>query len=524
MQLQLIISLSFSAAAAILLTLCSLKILQILQLSTYKPKGIFAWLKRTKLDYLKRFLFLAFFSFITAFLFIFSFPNESSAYDWVRYFAFAFFIVIAIFFIYLQSKQKQKTRLVYTKRILRMIVILPILYFLINFALIYFLFNTPIEYSLFAITPLFIPFIVILAYYIMLPIETLIAKFHFNKAKKKLDENKHLIKIGISGSYGKTTAKNILAVLLSEKYRVLSSPKSFNTPMGLSRIINENDLSRFDVFIAEMGAKRVGETEELCEFIRPKFGIVAKTGPQHLETFLTLDNAVNTELSLAKRVEELVVLNNADELIMQRIEGIDKAVFLGIDASYSNLEITENGTQFDFVIGDESIRINTKLLGRHIGEVFSQAALLAFKMGVSLDDIGRLAGEIIPVKHRLELIKTPNGVVLDDAYNSNPEGAKNALEILSCFDGTRVVITPGFIELGDIENEENFRLGQQIAATADYAMIVKNEHIYKGASEAGMNEEKIIKVVSLDAAIEELKKLGLDKQAVLFLNDLPDNY
>jgi len=525
MELQLIISLAFSAVASVLLTLSSLKVLQILQLSSYKPKGIFSWLKRTKLDYIKRYLFLAFFSFITAYLFVMSFPYNSSEYDWIRFFGFAFFIALSIFFIILQSKQKQKTKLVYTNRILRMIAVLPVVYFLISFILIFFLFDTSLGYSLLAITPLFIPFAAILAYFIMLPVELLIGKFHFNKAKRKLYEAKDLIKIGISGSYGKTTAKNILAKLLSEKYRVLSSPKSFNTPMGLSRIINDNDLNDFDVFIAEMGAKRVGEIEELCEFIKPRFGIVTKTGPQHLETFLTLDNAVDTEFSLAKNVEEFVVLNYRDELVMERTEGLENIfTYGGVDADYSDVEIGENGTEFALRIYTEDIKIQTRLLGRHIPEVFTAAALLAYKIGISLEDIGRLAKEIEPVKHRLELIKTPNGAVLDDAYNSNPDGARNALEVLSYFEGTKVVITPGFIELGVIEDGENYKLGQEIAGVANYLMAVKNEHIAKGAREAGMEEERIIKVNSLDKAIEELKKLALEKQAVLFLNDLPDNY
>ena len=517
--IQLIISLIFSSLAAVLLTLCSIKILQILQLSGYKTKGVYTWLKRTRFDYQKRYLALGFFSYVTAFMLIMSFP-----YHWANLFGFSFFIALSIFFIVLQVRQKQKTKLVYTNRIIRLSIALSILYFALGFVLVYFLFETIKGYSLISILPLFIPIITVLAHLIMLPLEMLIGKMFFNKANNKLDNAKDLIKIGISGSYGKTTTKNILAVLLSEKYKVLSSPKSFNTPMGLSKIINENDLTRFDVFIAEMGAKRTGEIQELCEFIKPKFGIVTKTGPQHLETFLTLDNAVDTEFSLAKHVKELVVLNTLDELVMQRADCIKNAVFVGVDAVYSNEKITENGTEFDLKIGEESIKIITVLLGRHIPEVFSQAALLAYKMGVGPSDIERLAKDIKPVKHRLELIKTPNGVVLDDAYNSNPDGAKNALEVLSCFEGTKVVITPGFIELGTIEDEENYKLGQNAANIVDYLLVIKNEHIAKGALDSGLNQEKIINVDSLDVAIEQLAKLQLQKQAVLFLNDLPDNY
>ncbi|MCL2555495.1 MAG: Mur ligase family protein [Firmicutes bacterium] len=519
---QLTLSLIFSAISAVLLTLSSLKILQILQLSAYRPKGIFVWLKRSRYDYLKRFLCLAFFSFITAFLLIMSFPEF-----YFRYAGFAFFIVFSCFFIMLQFKEKQKTRLVFTNRILRIISVLAILYFLISFSLIYFLFDVSrIEFTIVSITPLLIPFVTILAFLIMFPIDMLIGKIHFNRARNKLKMAEDLIKIGISGSYGKTTTKNILAVLLSEKYKVLSSPKSFNTPMGLAKIINENNLHDFDVFLAEMGAKRVGETQQLCEFIKPKFGVVTKLGSQHLETFLTLDNAADTEFSLAKYIKELVVLNINDELVRQRIDSIDKtkAVFLGEHANYSNIEISEDGLKFDLNICGESVKISTKLLGRHVAEIFSQAALLAYKMGVGLEDIKRLAEKIEPVKHRLELIKTSNGVVLDDAYNSNPEGALNALEVLSCFDGIKVVVTPGFIELGDIENKENFKLGQHAAKIADYLIVIKNFQISKGAIDAGLEENKVINVDSLDKAMEELKKLALDKQAVLFINDLPDNY
>jgi len=133
---------------------------------------------------------------------------------------------------------------------------------------------------------------------ITMPFESMIKMIFIQKAKNVLANQSRLIKIGITGSYGKTSSKNILNEILSEKYYVLSTPASFNTPMGLTITIREQLKSIHQVFIAEMGADKVGEIDFLSKFIRPQYAIITSVGPQHLNTFKTLENIIHEKTRL----------------------------------------------------------------------------------------------------------------------------------------------------------------------------------------------------------------------------------
>lgn len=118
----------------------------------------------------------------------------------------------------------------------------------------------------------------------MQPVEKGINNHYLNDAKAKLAARDDLIKIGITGSFGKTSTKFVLAAILSEKFDVLATPSSFNTPMGLTRVIREQLEPHHQVFIAEMGARHVGDIKELVDLVHPKYGMITSVGPQHLET------------------------------------------------------------------------------------------------------------------------------------------------------------------------------------------------------------------------------------------------
>ncbi len=518
---QLIITLIICAISSALLTLLSLKMLQIYQLSSYQISGFFKWLKRTKGDYVLRYFALSFFQFLSLLIFNFSFPNSN-----LKYIGLALYILLAIYFFVLEVKSPKKTPLKVTKRIVRQIVFLPILYFGISFAAIYFTKEYAIGYSLLAVISFLIPLCVTLSHILLLPIEKLINSYYFKKAAKAARGN--IIKIGITGSYGKTTAKNILAELLSKKYTVLSSPASHNTPMGLAKLINSG-IDGYDIIIAEMGARRKGEIKELCHLIPPDYGIITSAGPQHLETFGSLENIISTKLELAFEAKKFVVLNSDDAKLMSAAANHKEfkslyAGSVGADAAFSQPTINAEGTSFTLLIKDEKIEITTKLLARHIPELLTMCALHAYKLGVSMQEIKEAAENIEPIPHRLQLIKTEQAIIIDDAYNSNPTGAKNAIEVLSKFEGTKVVITPGFIELGKRQEIENKILGENIAKTADYLLSVSCPAIYDGALQAGMNEDNAFLVDSLDLAMEKFKTLKITSPIILFLNDLPDIY
>lgn len=195
------------------------------------------------------------------------------------------------------------------------------------------------------------------------------------------------------------------------------------------------------------------------------------------------------------------------------------------DACYGAVGYAANGIEFTMMVGDDAVDISTRLLGDHIPSVITQCALLAVQLGVSLEEIKNAAAELKPVAHRLELLYNGDDVIIDDAYNGNESGALNALRVLNSFaPRTRVLITPGLVELGARQEEANRGLELGISKLRLTHFVGLTPEILKcGAEEAGFEPERVFSVNKLSDAVDIYKKIKGEK-AVLFENDLPDNY
>ena len=386
-----------------------------------------------------------------------------------------------------------------------------------------------------------VPVFVLLAALVNYPFEQLFKRRYFLGAKAKLAAREGLIRIGITGSYGKTSAKHMLGTILARRYRTLITPKSYNTPMGVSRVILENDLEGLEVFVCEMGARYRGDIRELCGLVRPRYGLITSIGKQHLETFNTLDAVVSTKFELVEALpEDGCAFFPADNEIClglyDRTE-TDKALF-GFDGQGRMLDIAvddyrpgPNGSSFTLIDREGStVRCTTALLGRHNVQNILGAACVARKLGLTLDEIAEGIAQIEPVEHRLQLIRGANGVtVIDDAFNANPEGAQVALEVLASFTGgRRIIVTPGLVELGKEEAELNRGFGRAMAISVDEAILVgapaRIAPLREGLLEEGFDREHIHEVPGLQEATEAIARLARPGDTVLFENDLPDNY
>ena len=388
-----------------------------------------------------------------------------------------------------------------------------------------------VGYMMYALVPL----AVYAGAYSAQPGETRINNSFFADAQKRLQERPDLIKIGITGSYGKTSTKFVLKTLLSEKYNVLATPSSFNTPMGVTRVIREQLKPEHQIFIGEMGARHVGDIKEMCELVHPSIGILTSIGPQHLETFGSIENVANTK-------NELVEALPADGIAFFAADGgwLDKLykratcekyrAGLTHDRMYMRAEditMGPDGSTFTLVCEDgERVTCTTRLLGKHNVQNIVLSAAVAHKLGVSMDELASGVSKIEPIEHRLQLIPGAGGkVVIDDAFNSNPAGAARAMDVLSSFEGLRCVVTPGMVELGEREEELNREFGRQMAAACEAVILLgkkRTQPIREGLLEAGFIEQNIFTVDSLDAAMPILAALNAD--VTLFENDLPDNY
>lgn len=368
------------------------------------------------------------------------------------------------------------------------------------------------------------------------PMEAGIRTLYFRDAQRILRERPDLIKIGITGSWGKTSVKFILGTMLQEKYNTLVTPGSFNTPMGVTKVIRGSLEPGHRVFVAEMGARHVGEIKELCRLVSPEMGILTSVGPQHLDTFRTLERVISTKYELVEAIPADGMCFFADDggLVRELYDRTEKPKRLaGIDPEKDdvwaeNLRTGPEGSRFDLVIGGKRIACQTALLGQlNIRNIVLCAAVCA-QMGLSEEQIRRGIEMLKPISHRLELIPRPGlYTVIDDAFNSNIVGAEQAFLTLKEFPGRRIVVTPGMVELGNEEEAMNTAFGEKMAPCCDLAILIgkkRSEAIRKGLEKQGFPKEKILVMGSLQEAADWIGREAGSGDVILFENDLPDNY
>lgn len=350
-------------------------------------------------------------------------------------------------------------------------------------------------------------------------------KKFIKKAQKKLQTFNTKI-IAITGSNGKTSVKNILYEMLSKKYVTKATPSSYNTPLGISKFINENLTKNTQFLILEFGAKQVGDIQKLCKLFKPTYGIVTTISPQHLQTFKTVENIYKTKNELPIFLQKNLCVFNLDNIYTLRMFLKKSGQKIGVTNYYSNnknIKIENGKTNFILNINGKSYQTSTSLLGEYNILNISLAASLASVLGVSADDILTTILNLKSTPHRLELIKTHINI-LDDSYNCSLLSAKQSLNVLSYFTGKKMVVTPGIIEGGKFQKQINIKLGELCAST-DYVVIVGEYNktaILQGLKNKNCNK-KILFAKTLEDAKQHFKILSND-DTLLLLNDLPDDF
>ncbi len=382
----------------------------------------------------------------------------------------------------------------------------------------------------------FVPFFMFIAAKITAPIERRVHRHYIKEAQEKLAKMPGLTVIAITGSYGKTSTKFMIRDLLKERMSVCSTPGSYNTPMGVCKVINNDLEAHHQVLILEMGARYEGNIDELCDITEPDIAVITNVGIAHLETFGSQDAIARTKSTLVKRLkpEGTAVLNADDERVAAMAQlrddidiiqvGLQNGSITGSDIRYNH-----EGTRFTVWRGDASEIFNTGLLGAHNVLNMLLAIGVASCFDIRLKTMAVAARSIQPIEHRLELKKQGEFYVIDDAFNSNPIGAKNAVEILGQFNsGRRIVITPGMIELGELEDEKNREFGRHIGeANLDLVILVgklRTEAIREGIHQTGLPGDRVRVVESLFKGNELLQEYAEPGDVVLYENDLPDSF
>lgn len=424
-----------------------------------------------------------------------------------------------------------KNKIVFTKRMIRFVATL----FLLSNGLFYlvnrFVGNIWLLLLDYMVLILLCPFIMTVAHFIIYPLERLIKWVYIKKAEKILAK-KNVVKIGITGSYGKTSTKNILTQILEKEYKVCATPLSYNTEMGITKTVLEK-LDDHDIFIAEMGARRKGDVKRLANIVKPDYGILTTIGKQHIETFKTLSAIEETKFELAENVSKdgSVVFNGDTASGIRLFHKCKSNKYLVCDKrgyAYSKDEsVSCEGSHFTLVLDGQEIKLQTRLLGRFNINNIVCACAVANLLGISKEDMISAVKNLKPTSHRLELIQNDYLTILDDAYNSNIVGAKEALEVLSKFDGQKIVVTPGFVEMGNDSSMANFSLGASIADVADYIIImneINKNYLFSGAISHNFDKKRIFFCSSREKQKEIINLISSKGCVILFENDLPDNF
>lgn len=394
------------------------------------------------------------------------------------------------------------------------------------------------------------PLALVVGNVVMIPVEAAFRRMFVTRARRALQAVNPTV-IGITGSYGKTSTKSYLAHILNGRYHAYPTPKSYNTLMGVCLAINNDvaDNHSIEYFIAEMGAYVPGEIHQICDLVQPAISLVVEVGPQHLERFGTLENtaAAKYEIIRALPADGVGVFNWDNPYVRAMMDRGYPATRLGVSREvdpaappdgvpegvrFVASDISESLDGLRFTVTDTSTGARedfaTPLLGIHNVTNLLLATAVAVHEGMSLREIAQRVRTLQPAESRLTRQVTAQGLtIINDAYSANPVGVVGALRVLSLHDtGRRLLVTPGMVELGDLMESENRKLGEIAAAHATDVILVGRQTapIREGLLAAGFPPDRVLTVGTLAESVAWYQSQLTAGDTVLFLNDLPDTY
>lgn len=404
--------------------------------------------------------------------------------------------------------------------------------------LLVFLFSQNTIYSVLTFVLLFLqPYIPLLFSLVLLkPYEVWNKTKTIQNTRRKINSLPNLQVIGITGSFGKTSVKEFLYQILRSKYKVLKTPESYNTVFGISRVVNLELDDSHDFFISEMGAYQRGEIAELSHMVGPKYGILTGVAEQHLERFGSLENIISGKFELLEALpqEGFAVLNIDNPDIKSNLKKLTVPFWgYGQDSKaevrIEKVKLSIDGSRFVLVWPSGKLNLHTKLVGFSAIQNIAGAAAMALYLGVPPIKVSRSVAALEPVPNRLELLKRGEMTILNDSFNSNPEGFREAVETASLIKSKyKVLITPGIVDLGARNHEVHKVLGKLAAGVFDLVILVTDSGRTRGLEDgllsAKFAKEKIVFAPTLNDAMRVLREKAKPETLVLLENDLPDNY
>ncbi len=403
---------------------------------------------------------------------------------------------------------------------------------------------------------------------------------------KKSNPNSKII--AIAGSYGKSSVKNALEIILGQKFKVLATTGNENTPIGISRMLNRGLNNNIEIVILELGEYKVGDIKEMCDFFQPDIGVITGINEAHLERMGGIENTIKSIFEPAESLpnRSKIYLNQDDKRVFENYQSFCNDLKIQFYSSINHPlskgsnqnglgdyqpTFNQNSLSYNGQItnGTETQNFELNMLAKYGLGLVDLGTQLGNELGMNLNEIANGIKEIKPVPHRLELIKGQNRtIVIDDSYNGNPEGVRAAIEVLSLFkkskpqttviqseakdpltientsqqesypfpkgsnqyslggSKTTVYCTPGLVEIGESSQEVHYQLGKELASVVDILILVKNKNTESMAKGYGeIKPEGIIKYYESGPDLHaKFGEMLKGGEVILFQNDLTDNY
>jgi UDP-N-acetylmuramoyl-tripeptide--D-alanyl-D-alanine ligase len=421
-------------------------------------------------------------------------------------------------------KVPQKRGLIYTlktKLLLTLSMLLVILIFLIlDIATGNALLSLAI--GVFILTQFYLPLTVSRA--LLYPIEYLIIRMNIEKTAKKIKSIKNLKVIAITGSYGKTSVKEILYQLIKDSHKTLRTPESYNTILGISKVVDYELDGSYEYFICEMAAYHLHGIQELCRIVPPNYGIITGITSQHLERFGNFKNIVETKFELYDFIADKknVIFNTNDKNILNEIEKRKMTSPEGY-LKVSNVRFSKSGSTFDLIYKERRFPIQTKLFGISNIENLMGAITMALKIGVKIERLVSLSSELKPVANRFVLRSLNRATVVDNTFSSNEQSFFEMIETAKNINGKKVLVTPGLVELGEKETSINSSIGKLSNSIFDKIVLVGNNNRTKSFA-AGLKEKPEFIPDTRKDYFGNIEELSKEYDWIFLENDVTENY
>ena len=396
-----------------------------------------------------------------------------------------------------------------------------------------------------------------LALIMLSPIEYMIGLSYIYRAKKKMQKLSYVKVIGITGSYAKTSVKNILYRMLSTRYRVVMSPLNYNTPFGITKTILDYVDDSVDILILEMGIDRVGDMHKLLSLVTPHYAILTNIGRQHMKSMGSIENICKEKYALIDSVSSMggvTITNNYNSIICRYLHKcnhtllksskiykcgrycksisftLSNYVYDGSSYySYSAFKGDTTGSSFDLSIDGRVVcSMSTHLVGEYNVVNILLAIAMSVKLGVGIKDIVTSLDGLYSIDSRMQIsVKASGGVVINKGYNSNIDSCKDTLKVLRLYNGKKIiVITPGLIECGEHMYEYNYTFGKYLSDVVSLVYIVgsiNKNAITDGLINNGFDKANICYLSTRDEWVDIVNNISQD-EVILFENDVVEKY